>query len=387
MENLSFISSDEIYSCMIHELNYPHELASLFKDQIKEGLLTYLFCGEASNSLLKSDNFFLLQAFLDVLRYFTGQPAECEKITLPYNEENPFGINEATTDMNGILARDLFGSSVSYLKCSPRKKSKKPKSSSSSSQSQSQKNDKKLKKVKKDDTYMPVIEEVSDSSDSDFEPNAKSKKKKAAKVKKEIRTTKTEIQIKKQPFDENNNEHNNKLHWNKENHVKNNHPMIPSQSKLANLERSTTRVRLSDMTILLPEKFSPHIEECLDDEDQCLNILPEMCTELARYLVDNDWDVRKLPDVRAVAEAILYKYDVLYGIANRKCDQLLLEKVCFRRPEAYILFEGILREKLANRRYNVKKIQNRKQAKLLSQPEPVVFHSEQSSSSNSNFSA
>lgn len=65
----------------------------------------------------------------------------------------------------------------------------------------------------------------------------------------------------------------------------------------------------------------------MNDEDECIDILPEMSQELASFLMSNGFYSLSHNEYKALTEKLLYKYDILYGILNRKVETDYINKV------------------------------------------------------------
>lgn len=74
--------------------------------------------------------------------------------------------------------------------------------------------------------------------------------------------------------------------------------------------------------------------------DECLSVIPTMCNELSAYLRKINCELNGPTDFRTIAEAILNKYEVLYGIINRRINMDFSNNTISVKPKAYVSFKS-----------------------------------------------
>jgi hypothetical protein len=100
-------------------------------------------------------------------------------------------------------------------------------------------------------------------------------------------------------------------------------------------------ISLLDSDFRLPE-FSPRIEDALNDEDDCIDILPEMSQELASFLMSNGFYSLSNSEYKAITQKLLFKYDILYGILNRKVETDFINKLVRYKQKPEVRFDKML---------------------------------------------
>ncbi len=76
----------------------------------------------------------------------------------------------------------------------------------------------------------------------------------------------------------------------------------------------------------------------MNDEDECIDILPEMSQELASFLMSNGFYSLSHSEYKSLTEKLLYKYDILYGILNRKVETDFMNKVVRYKQKPEVRF-------------------------------------------------
>jgi len=112
---------------------------------------------------------------------------------------------------------------------------------------------------------------------------------------------------------------------------------------------------LLDSDFRLPE-FSPRIEDALNDEDECIDILPEMSQELASFLMSNGFYSLSHNEYKALTEKLLYKYDILYGILNRKVETDYINEVVRYKQKPESILQAYISSELIRCRNNEKRM-------------------------------